>query len=313
MTPVYPNVKQSIGLVLLVLLFQVVLGFIMGIAGIIFGKRDLMNAPLLMGIVSFLSFILLMLWGYRKTKLPLLKVYRFGKFNISIFMPLLFLVFGTGIICSEIDNIFRYFFPMPEFIHTMMSDLVSKGTSSIIAVVIVAPVMEELFFRGLILNGLLSQYSIKKSVLVSAILFMLFHVNPYQFAVAFIFGIISAFIFVATRSLLPCILCHLLINVQPFIIKYFIKIEIPGYNQSADHFLHSFQPVWLDGLGIGLFSTGLYFLIKYYQKYRTADSKVPETNFMEKQDTLMLTCSDLEPIIGPLKESLASNIIQKST
>ncbi|MBN1906932.1 MAG: CPBP family intramembrane metalloprotease [Deltaproteobacteria bacterium] len=165
-----------------------------------------------------------------------------------------------------------------------MSDLVSKGTSSIIAVVIVAPVMEELFFRGFILNGLLSQYSIKKSVLVSAILFMLFHVNPYQFAVAFIFGIISAFIFVATRSLLPCILCHLLINVQPFIIKYFIKIEIPGYNQSADSFLHSFQPLWLDSLGIALFSIGLYFLITYYKKYRAVDYEVPEANLIAKHE-----------------------------
>lgn len=284
MTPVYPNVKQSINLFLFVLLFQVVLGFIMGIVAVISGKSDLMNTPLLMGIVSFLSFLLLMLWGYRKTKLPLLKVYRFEKFNMVIFIPLLFLILGTGIICSEIDNIFRYFFPMPEFIRSMMSDLVSKGTSSIIAVVIVAPVMEELFFRGFILNGLLSQYSIKKSVLVSAILFMLFHVNPYQFAGAFIWGILSAHIFLATRSLLPCILCHALYNALPFLIKYLLRVEIPGFTQSPDPFLHSFQPVWLDGLGIALFSIGLYFLITYYKKYRAVDYEVPEANLIAKHD-----------------------------
>jgi hypothetical protein len=173
---------------------------------------------------------------------------------------------------------------MPEFIRSMMSDLVSKGASSIIAVVIVAPVMEELIFRGLILNGLLSQYSIKKSVLVSAIFFMLFHLNPYQFAGAFIFGILSAYIFLATRSLLPCILCHALFNSLPFFIKNILKVEIPGFTQPADPFVHSFQPVWLDGLGIALFLIGLNFLITYYKKYRAFDYKVPEASLMEKQN-----------------------------
>jgi membrane protease YdiL (CAAX protease family) len=300
MTPVYPNVKQSIGLFLLVFLLQVVLVINMVIAIFISGKSDLMNNPLVMSIPSYLPFIFLMLWGYRKTKLPLLKIYRFEKFDIAIFISLLFLILGVGIICSEIDNISKYFFPMPEFIRNIMKELVSNGTSSIIALVILAPVIEELFFRGFILHGLLSQYSIKKSVLVSTLLFMLIHLNPYQFAGAFLFGIISAYIFLATRSLLPCILGHALYNALPFLIKYFLKVDIPGFTKSADPFSNSFQPLWLDGLGIAFLLLGLYFLITYYRKYRTADSEVPEANFIAKRDAVMLTCSEV--FSGSLKD-----------
>ena len=168
MNPVYPNVKQSIVLCLILLLLQFLCGVVIAVVLLVFGRSDLMNNPMVMMLPSSLMILSILLWGYRKTKLPIFEVYKFNKFNLTVFIPLILLMIGTGIICSEIDNFFRYFFPAPDFIQKLMNDIISDGTGSFLALVILAPVTEELLFRGLIFNGLLSQYSIKKSVLISA-------------------------------------------------------------------------------------------------------------------------------------------------
>ena len=51
---------------------------------------------------------------------------------------------------------------------------------ALLAVVIVAPLTEELLFRGVILRGLLLHYSAPKAVIASSLMFGLVHLNPWQ-------------------------------------------------------------------------------------------------------------------------------------
>ena len=234
-----------------------------------------MNNPLVMILPASLLNLLLIYWGYKRTKLPLSKVFRLEKFDIKNFIPLVFIIVGASIICSEMDNFFRFFLPAPEFINQIMNELVSKGIGSLIALVIIAPVIEELIFRGLILNGLLSQYSVKKSAVISALLFALIHINPYQFAGAFIWGVLAAYILIATKSLLPCIICHALYNGIPYVAQYILKIDIAGYTRAEGSSGHSFQPLWFDVLGIVVFSIGLFYLVTYY-RWRQSLNKIKD-------------------------------------
>ncbi len=266
MNPVYPNVNQSIVFSLLLIAAQLVFGVVIAVVFLITGKAELISNPLALILPGFMVYLLFMYLGYKKTKLPLTEVYRFEKFGITLFIPLFFLIAGSSVICSELDNLLRYFLPAPEFLTQIMKDLTSKGIGSVIALVVFAPVTEELIMRGLILNGLLSQYSTKKAVIVSAALFAFIHLNPYQFAGAFIFGILAGYIFIATKSLLPCIICHAFYNGIPLIVRDVFKVGIEGYSQTDGISNHSFQPVWFNALGILIFSIGLFFLIKYFRK-----------------------------------------------
>lgn len=45
--------------------------------------------------------------------------------------------------------------------------------------VIAAPVLEELIFRGMMLEGLLKKYSPVTSIIISSILFGVAHLNPW--------------------------------------------------------------------------------------------------------------------------------------
>lgn len=91
-------------------------------------------------------------------------------------------------------------------------DILQSGWGGILAISIVGPVLEELLFRGAITKALLQQYQPAKAILFSALLFGVFHINPAQILPAFLIGILLAWTYYKTRSLIPCIFMHILNN-----------------------------------------------------------------------------------------------------
>ncbi|MBO76478.1 MAG: hypothetical protein CME17_03525 [Gemmatimonadetes bacterium] len=120
--------------------------------------------------------------------------------------------------------------PMPEFFREMMRDMVlalasDQGLWMFIALVIAAPVLEELIFRGVMLDGLLRIYSPTKAVIASSLLFGLIHLNPAQFVGAALVGGFMGWVYVHTRSVMATILIHASFNLTAFTEGYFIDLE----------------------------------------------------------------------------------------
>ncbi len=80
-------------------------------------------------------------------------------------------------------------------------------------------ISEELFCRFLCLS-ILSPYGKKGAVIVSAILFAIMHGNFYQMPYAFIAGIFLGAITLASGSILPAIVFHILNNAFSVIVYY---------------------------------------------------------------------------------------------
>lgn len=81
-----------------------------------------------------------------------------------------------------------------------------------LSIVVVAPVVEELVFRGLLLRGLLRRHSPTLAASVTAVVFALYHLDPWQAAAAFPLGLGLAWLTIASGSVLPAILAHVLLN-----------------------------------------------------------------------------------------------------
>ncbi|MBO3445617.1 CPBP family intramembrane glutamic endopeptidase [Clostridium sp. CCUG 7971] len=88
------------------------------------------------------------------------------------------------------------------------------GLTLAIQVVITAPILEELLFRGIILNGLLSKYkkNYKKAIIISALIFGVAHLNIPQGVNAFIIGIVIGGIYYSTGSMKLSIFAHFINN-----------------------------------------------------------------------------------------------------
>jgi membrane protease YdiL (CAAX protease family) len=80
-----------------------------------------------------------------------------------------------------------------------------------ITVAVIPPIVEEMLFRGMVLHGL-RKYGDGFAVVVSAILFGLYHGNFPQMVFAFFSGLVLALVVVKTGSLWTSILIHFMNN-----------------------------------------------------------------------------------------------------
>ena len=73
---------------------------------------------------------------------------------------------------------------------------------------IVAPVVEEVFFRGFVFAGLRPRYGWQRAAVISSALFALIHLVPTAIIPIFILGYIFAYLYQRSNSIWPAILMH---------------------------------------------------------------------------------------------------------
>ena len=95
-------------------------------------------------------------------------------------------------------------------------DILQSGWGGILAIAIIGP--------------LLQQYNPTKAILISALLFGVFHINPAQILPAFLIGILLAWTYYKTGSLIPCILMHVLNNS----LSVYLSIKYPEAENMDD-------------------------------------------------------------------------------
>jgi len=105
------------------------------------------------------------------------------------------------------------------------SMLAGNLPATFVAICVLAPVLEEMLFRGIILRAFLHQYSRSKAIIASAMLFGLAHLNMYQFVGAYFIGLLGGWIYERTRSLLPCIALHGFYNTSVILFGVMIRSE----------------------------------------------------------------------------------------
>ncbi len=99
----------------------------------------------------------------------------------------------------------------------------SVYAADVIASVILAPIGEELIYRGIVLRSC-AKVSQRFAIFFSAFVFGIMHGNPYQFVLGFMLGIPLAIITIRTGSLIPAIICHMVNNLAatiPLVVGYF--------------------------------------------------------------------------------------------
>lgn len=110
----------------------------------------------------------------------------------------------------------------PEYVsdaeYEMLVGLVQGGLVSFVTVGVVAPVLEEMLFRGVLLRGFLEHYPTLPAILLSAVVFAGFHFTLSQLPIAFGLGCFVGWLYWKTRSLWPCILAHMFYNMNIMVI-----------------------------------------------------------------------------------------------
>jgi len=199
--------------------------------------------------------------GVRRSKLPWRNVLPLRPFRPLVLTWLLPAALGLGILGSEVENLTRALGLEPEFYREVMRQMTQGGFWSVIAIVAVAPIAEELLFRGVILTGFLRRYGTVRAVTYSAILFAVIHLNPCQIGAVFIMGLFVGWLYVRTGSLWPCIAMQAIYNSQCLFLSALCErwhVRIPGFTWVSSPGLVEFQPAWFDALGVALLLLGIW-------------------------------------------------------
>lgn len=78
--------------------------------------------------------------------------------------------------------------------------------------IVVAPFVEELFFRGFVYAGLRQQWGWRKAGWVSSLVFAIFHLSPVALVPTFLLGYVFASLYEQSKSIWPGVILHFLVN-----------------------------------------------------------------------------------------------------
>jgi membrane protease YdiL (CAAX protease family) len=182
-----------------------ILGFLFAGAGLGF---FIVATELLLGAIT-------LFWTrlYRSSGALLGSRFRFGPVPLLSGLGVAVVLFATQLVIVFTAVTFRGAPPPPG--SSNIPDLSGGGTETgllIVAIVALAPLVEELFFRGLLQRSLLRWMGPAPAIALQAGVFALTHFQKLQFAALFAFGAVLGYVAHRTGRLGPGIAAHMVFN-----------------------------------------------------------------------------------------------------
>jgi membrane protease YdiL (CAAX protease family) len=248
----YPRISQAIGLIVASIVLVVAFGIPVRIWTR--PRTEIHAITMETEIAKSLAIGLVIWWAYLRTGLSFGEVFPLKPFRVALVVPIVLMLLGSIILAAEVKFVMQMVWPEPASMKEATQGLVGGSVwDTLLAFVVLGPVTEEFLFRGVILQGFLRNYSRRKAILVSALLFALFHLNPWQFPVAFLVGVVLGWWLAVTGSLLPCLFGHALGNSLTLLISVVARNRTTQSSAASPPW-----PFWLVAglLGASLMATG---------------------------------------------------------
>jgi uncharacterized protein len=148
----------------------------------------------------------------------------FRSVALRVYLLLLIVTLTTGILSEPLMNLLH----IPDFMGDSFKELYKEPIVSFLLIAVIAPVLEEIIFRGIVLDGLLKNEPVNKAVIQSALLFGIIHFNPAQAIGAFALGLVMGWVYANTQSLWACIFIHFVNNFTSWLLY-----QLPSTRQAT--------------------------------------------------------------------------------
>lgn len=158
-----------------------------------------------------IQFSLVIIFGLFQRKIRSPKEIRLLKFGLAKldFVIILWgtiMVLATGVVIEPLLNLF------PETYLDRLGNIMAAGGWMMFTSIVIAPIMEEILFRGILQDALMRKYGVFVGILIASAVFGIVHLIPQQVVNAFMIGIVLGYIYYRTGALLPVILIHCINN-----------------------------------------------------------------------------------------------------
>ena len=133
---------------------------------------------------------------------------------------------------------------------------------------IIAPAAEEMIFRWLIYLRLRDWLKMPVAAVISGLIFGIFHLNPVQIIGACLIGFLLAWLYYKTRSLMACILIHIMNNG----LSVYLSLKHPEMEDVTHLLSNPYVLVWAV-----VFILLLLLSLKQLNKYNISDTNTTTT------------------------------------
>lgn len=177
---------------------------------------DVLQSNMLYAIISYVITLLFPILAYDlivvRSKGQKLR-FNFKSSPFTIYLLVFPLMFGMMLISEYFTELIPTEGPLFGDWYKTFSNTISTMAEDSMGIIILtslmAPLLEEILFRGIIQKGLINGgMKPMNAIVLSAFIFALFHMNPWQFVGAFLLGLVLGLVYYRTQSLLMAILLH---------------------------------------------------------------------------------------------------------
>lgn len=203
----YPSVTDILELLGVFLVALVIAGFVQSILI----EKNIASHGFALFVAYIIQFLFTIIYAIVQKRSrapqakPLLK-FSFKKVTPAIVLWGLVMVVAASVVIEPLVNFF------PDSYFESISQIMGIGGWAMITILILAPILEEVLFRGIIQESLTNKFSPLAGILITSAIFAVIHINLPQVVNAFFVALILGYIYYMTQSLIPVILIHAMNN-----------------------------------------------------------------------------------------------------
>lgn len=211
------KIKNIIFILFIYFIFQEIIKVIFHLGIFRFSMEQYMQKYFMLSCISFLFAIPIILYNIkgRVEKEPI------SKKNVQKSIYYYFLIFLLVNLILYFYYFLSRYIPFVKASYDAFSNFIGKGIYqqdaklyAFLYVCLIAPIGEELVFRGIIYQDLKKFLDEKKVVIITALLFGIAHFNLVQSSYAFVLGLYFAYVMYKYKNIKLCILLHFINNIQ---------------------------------------------------------------------------------------------------
>ncbi len=213
-------------------------------------------------LLTCLTFGLIIYWQLTSKQLSVTTYFTNPSLSNLKLSGLLLASLGLSIVLSEVNNITHCFLPLSQAAVEQINQIMSTKSNfffSGFVLLTAAAALREIFFRGLILQGLLANYSWEKAAGFTILLQLILEFSLFHLLGVFTLSLLLNWLYLQSKSLVLCVLGNIFYSAIPYLFLYYLPYKIPGYNTKLST-TAQFQPLWFNILGLLLLGLGAYLL-----------------------------------------------------
>lgn len=178
--------------------------------------------------------------------------------SLTILLSIVIVIIGYRLLYDNSLGLIVSKIPMNKSVEKAFEQLFAVPAIAIITIVFVAPIYEEILFRGIVLKVMSNRINSSIAILMSALFFAIMHMNLIQGINTFLLGIILGYISIKTESIYLCIFGHLVNNS--------LGVVVVSMTQNLGG-------LYVDFIRFGLAALGLVSIVLVYKWYNKMERR----------------------------------------